>query len=440
MDIIVALASGISKSALSVIRLSGQGCFELIEGVFSRKLNKTTNQNIYYGKIIDGQATIDEVVLLQYKNPYSFTGEDSVEIMCHGSMLIVDEIIALLLSKGARYASNGEFSSRSFLNGKIDLIQAESINDMINATTKEAKNISLMALSGEVSKKIVPCRTLLADLLANIEVNIDYPEYEDIEEVTKKRVVKDVGEALKQLGEFIDFGQQGRIVKEGVTVAIVGKPNVGKSSLLNAIIKQDKAIVTSVPGTTRDVVEGEVNLNGILLRLLDTAGIRESDDEVESIGITKSIEKMNSADLVIAVFDESNFTKEDEELYVAVKEKNSIIVYNKADKIVHKDENKLYISALNNDVEPLLNQIKLTLGIDEIVFNTPTFANAREIGLLKRAHNALIQAQNDAELDLPIDLVATSLIHALNAIEELTGESKNVDITKEIFSRFCVGK
>ena len=441
METIVALATAPIKSALAIIRVSGDDAFELVSKCFSKDIREIKERTLLFGNIVDDNKVIDEVVLAIYKGPKSFTGEDLVEIMCHGSMLIANEIIELLLSKGARYATNGEYSSRAFLNGRIDLIQAEAINDVINASSKEAKELSILSLKGKTSELILPIKKRIADVLSLIEVNIDYPEYEDIEVANKNHVISLVDELVPQINSLVDSGEKGLIIKEGIKVALVGKPNVGKSSLLNALLGESKAIVTDIAGTTRDVVEGEINLNGVILHLLDTAGIRESTDQVESIGVNKSKEAINKADLVIVLLDASKeLDKQDKDILDLVENIPHVIVYNKADKLVSKDSDKLYISALNNDINPLKEEIYKALGIKEEAFRTPSLNNVRQLGLLKVAKEALLKAKEDADNDLSIDLVSVSLMDAYNAILEILGEYKQTDISKEIFSRFCVGK
>lgn len=441
METIVALATAPIKSALAIIRVSGDDAFEIVSKCFSKDIRKIKERTLLFGNIVNDNKVIDEVVLAIYKGPKSFTGEDLVEIMCHGSMLIANEIIELLLSKGARYATNGEYSSRAFLNGRIDLIQAEAINDVINASSKEAKELSILSLKGKTSELILPIKKRIADVLSLIEVNIDYPEYEDIEVANKGHVISLVDELIPQINSLVESGEKGLIIKEGIKVALVGKPNVGKSSLLNALLGESKAIVTDIAGTTRDVVEGEINLNGVILHLLDTAGIRESTDQVESIGVNKSKEVISKADLVIVLLDASKeLDKQDKDILDLVKDIPHVIVYNKADKLVSKDKDKLYISALNNDINPLKEEIYKALGIKEEAFRTPSLNNVRQLGLLKAAKEALLKAKEDAENDLSIDLVSVSLMDAYNAILEILGEYKQTDISKEIFSRFCVGK
>lgn len=435
-ETIVALATPPLKSALAIIRLSGADCFKVVSKIFSKELEATKEKEIHYGFIKDGDKQIDQVVLLTYVHPHSFTGEDSVEIVCHGSPLIANEIISVLLKNGARMATNGEFSSRAYLNGKIDLVQAEAINDIINATTIEARDLSMVSLTGETSKMFKPIKEKIGEILSSIEVNIDYPEYEDIEVVTKEKVIDVCSKISAEIDSLIADGENSRLYREGLKIAIVGKPNVGKSSLLNALIKSDKAIVTDIAGTTRDVVEGDFNLNGVPVHLFDTAGLRESNDKIEKIGINKSLEAINNSDLVLFVVDETGL---DNELYSLVKDKKHIVVTNKADLVSSKDKNTLYISAKNNDIEPLLNKIKETMNIGDVVVK-PTFNNTRQLGLLKNISNCLKVAIKDAKDDQPIDLISVSIMSAYNAALDLTGEVNKNDLTDEIFSRFCVGK
>lgn len=440
-ETIVALATAPMKSALSLIRVSGEDSFSVVSKCFSKDITNIDKRTALVGEIKDGNKIIDEVVIVCYKGPKSFTGEDLVEIICHGSMLIVNEIIELLLSKGARLAERGEYSMRAFLNQKIDLVQAEAINDVINATTKEAKDLSLLALSGETSSLVEPLRKKLADIISLIEVNIDYPEYQDIEVANKEKIIKSADEIITLVDSLISDGEKGRIIKDGVKVAIVGKPNVGKSSLLNALMGEEKAIVTDIKGTTRDIVEGDINLKGILLHLLDTAGIRESNDKIESIGINKSIKMIEEAELVIVVLDATEeLSDEDKQILELSKDKKRIIVYNKSDLLKKKEDGNLYISALENDLDELTNKIKEVLGIEDNDFHHPSLNNARQIGLLKQIKESMLQAKQDSELDLSVDLVSVSLMDAYRATMEILGLASDIDISKEIFSRFCVGK
>ena len=373
--------------------------------------------------------------------PKSFTGEDMVEIICHGSVLIANEIIELLLSKGARLATNGEYSSRAFLNQKIDLVQAEAINDVINATTKEAKALSILSLKGDTSSLLVPIKTRIADILSLIEVNIDYPEYEDIEVANKEKIIEVINELLPEIERLTKEGQQGQIIKEGLKVAIVGKPNVGKSSLLNALLGESKAIVTDIAGTTRDVVEGEINLNGVVLHLLDTAGIRDVEDKIESIGIDKSKKAIQDADLVIVILDASSELDDlDKSILEISEEKKRIIVYNKSDLSSENSDDKIYISALKGDIGPLTKEIYKVVGLSEEAFTTPSLNNSRQLGFLRNVGESLLKAKQDAEADLSVDLIAVSLYDAYTSLLQILGETDQIDISKEIFARFCVGK
>ena len=439
-ETIVALATAPIKSALSIVRLSGDDCFFIVNKMFTKDISKIEKSTIFYGYIKDGDTIVDEVILLAYKGPHSFTGEDSAEIICHGSPLIFNKIIEVALKNGARLATGGEYSSRAYMHGKLDLIQAESINDLINAESEESKKISLMALCGETSKLILPLKKDLGDLLSLIEVNIDYPEYLDIEIANHQKIIDFCTKNISYINSLIENGNKGRIIKDGISIAIVGKPNVGKSSILNALLNEDKAIVTNIKGTTRDIVEGKLIINGIVINLFDTAGIRESDDIVEGIGIKKSVEKLEKSDLVIAVFDSLNFDEEDKEILKLVKNKDTIVVFNKSDILENKDNTHLFISALNKDIEPLKEEIIKRLGLSKKNYDNPSIANTRELGILENIKEILENVLIDTKNELPIDLINSKLKDAYLKVLSLTGEDNDFDIAKEIFSRFCVGK
>ena len=439
-ETIVALATPPLRSALAIVRLSGDDCFFIVSKFFTKNITKVEKSTIYHGFIKDEEELIDEVVLLAYKGPRSFTGEDSVEIMCHGSPLIFNRIIKVALKNGARLATNGEYSSRAYAHGKLNLMQAESINDLINAETEESKKLSLMALKGDTAKLIDPLKKSLGDILSLIEVNIDYPEYLDIEEANNEKIVEICKENIKYIKKLIKDGVKGNIIKDGINVAIVGKPNVGKSSILNALLNENKAIVTDVKGTTRDIVEGKINLNGVLINLFDTAGIRESSDEVESIGIKKSISKLRDSDIVLCVFDSQEYDEEDKEITKLVEGKNTIFVYNKKDLVQNNLDDKLYVSALNKDVEPLKKAIIEKLGLSKENYDNPSIANTREIGILENIKTILERVLIDVKSEIPIDLINSELKEAYLKTLSITGEDSDFDIAKEIFSRFCVGK
>ena len=437
-ETIVALATAPIKSALGIIRLSGDDVFEVVSKCCSKDLRNIKEKTILFASIKNNNEKIDDVIVLAYKGPKSFTGEDSVEIICHGSPLICKQIIETCIQNGARMATNGEFSSRAYMHNKIDLIQAEAINDVINATTKEAKNLNLLSLDGKTSDLIRPIKTRIADILSLIEVNIDYPEYEDIEVANKDLIINTVNELIPQIDCLLDDGEKAKIINEGVKVALVGKPNVGKSSLLNAFLGEDRAIVTDIAGTTRDVVEGHANIDGVVLHLYDTAGIRESNDKIESIGIERSKKTIQEADIVVVVLDSSSsLDDEDKQILEYTKEYNPIVVYNKDDRNIN---NKLSVSALNNQIQPLVDAIKERIGLDEKSFSKPALNNTRQLGLLKKAKESLLLAKKDAENDLTVDLISTSIFDAYTAVLEILGEANQIDLSKEIFSRFCVGK
>jgi tRNA modification GTPase len=440
-DTIVALATPPTKSALAIVRLSGPQAFSMFSSIFSKDLTLEKERGVHLGTIRDGDDIIDQAVVIQYLDPKSFTGEDLLEIIIHGSPLIAYQLIETLIAKGARNANPGEFSSRAFLHQKVDLIQAEAIHDVIQATTIEAKRLSLLSLTGQTSEKIAPIRQRLADILSLIEVNIDYPEYQDIEQATKEKVITDCVEIVGLINTFIGEGEKGRLIKEGIKVAIIGKPNVGKSSLLNALINEEKAIVTDIAGTTRDVVEAELNLRGVVLKILDTAGIRQTDNVIEAIGIRKTITTVEQADVVIYVQDATNPSEfEDDALNALLKTKAVIHVYNKKDLLTKYDKQKLYISAKIKDILPLLDAMMQSLGIQEANYYTPSFNNSRQLGSLKQTREHLLKAIEDAKANLTTDLISSSLQLAYQEVIQLLGLEGKVDLGTEIFSRFCVGK
>ncbi len=438
---IIALATPPLNSALAVIRCSGDGVFTIADSLFDKKVSSIKERTILVGMLADEGKAIDQVVLLVYPGKKTMTGEDVLEVCCHGSMLIVEEIVQAFLSKGARYASRGEFSSRAFYNGKMDLIEAEAINDLINATTKESKDLALLSLSGETSKLVTPLKEEIASLLALLEVNIDYPEYTDIEEANSLLLEAKAKEIRAHLASLISQGQEGRIIREGIKVALVGSPNAGKSSLLNALLQEDKAIVSSIPGTTRDIVEGELSVKGVPLHLLDTAGIRSSSDEIESIGVERSKKAIDEADLVILIVDASKgMRKEDEDILSYAKGKKTIVCYNKSDLIYNKDKGLLYVSALKGEVNDLKEAIFASLSLSSSSFKTPSFSNARELGLLREIDAHLKEVEDGAKEGLASDLISIPLQEAYHCAQKLLGMDPSQDLGDEIFSRFCVGK
>lgn len=439
-DCIVSLITPPIKGAVALIRLSGDNSLDIANSIFTKKIEES--YRVYHGYIIDKEndEKIDEVLLSYFQGPKSFTGEDVIEISCHGSMIIANQIIELCIKKGARIAERGEFSSRAFYNGKIDLVQAEAINSLINAETLQAKKLQMFSLEGKTSSLIYPIKETLADILSLIEVNIDYPEYKDVEQITDEKIVDEVDKIIIQINTLIQDGERSKLINEGIKVALIGRPNVGKSSLLNALLKKDKAIVTSIPGTTRDIVEGRVNLNGIILNLLDTAGIRDSYDEIEKIGIEKSKNLLDEADLIILVLEAGILLDEDKKLIEMTKDKKRIIVYNKMETVKEKDPNKIYISALNKDIKALEEEIIKLFNLKELDELTPSLCSSREIGLLNKVKDNLFEAKKEVIEGISLDLVSIYLKNAYDALKDILGEEVSVDLEKEIFSRFCLGK
>ena len=439
-DTIVALCSGAIKSAISVIRVSGNDSFNIVNSIFSNKKEKL-HQKAYYGFIKENDEIVDEVMVTYYVGPKSFTAEDMVEISCHGNMYIVSKIIELIISKGARLAENGEFTKRAFLFNRIDLVNAESINDLINANSKQAVKLAMSGLNGLTSEYVLKLSDDLLNVISQIEVNIDYPEYDDVEQLRYDSVLPSINDFINQLDKVIDDTKKGQTIKDGIDTVIVGRPNVGKSSLLNAMLKEDKAIVTNIAGTTRDIVEGKIDFYGLTLNLIDTAGIRKSDDVIENIGINKSLKSLEKAQLVLLVIDGSEaLTKEDEELLEKTKDYKRIIVINKNDNDIKVNiENAVYISSLNKDLKQLEERIKEEF--KDLSYNDePLLFNARQLGLLNKAKESLLSAKNEAENGQVIDIIAIDLQAAYGCILEILGKSSKEDLLDNIFSKFCLGK
>jgi tRNA modification GTPase len=438
---IVALATPPLPSALAIIRLTGQDVFSLVEKISDQSFGQLTQKTVLFGRIKDGQEVIDQVVFLVFVAPQSFTGDHVVEIICHGSMVVVHQILTLAIQHGARQAEPGEFSLRAYLNHKIDLVQAEAVHDMIQAPTPEAKRLAIQSLEGNTSALLAPLRTKIADLLALMEVNIDYPEYEDIGQVSIEKTKQETLEMLAMIEPIIAQAEQSRYIHEGITVAIIGRPNVGKSSLLNALFKEEKAIVTPFAGTTRDVVEASFNMDGLLIKLLDTAGIRDHAEAIETIGIEKSKQSIQKADLVLMVVDATDaWNQEDHMVFQLIKDKKHLLVYNKSDLIHDKEQGKLYISALKKDISSLKKAILTLFEVHDQRLQQPSFYQSRHIGELKQIQSALKKAHEDAHHLLTIDLLAASLQDAYFHTVTLLGLEGSSALASDIFSRFCVGK
>ena len=438
-DTIVAIATGNSMGAVSIIRMSGEEAITIASKVMHKDLSNKEGYTISYGYVYEEDTQVDEVLACIFKAPKSYTGEDIVEINCHGGIYITRKVLSILLGAGARLARPGEFTERAFLNGKMDLSQAEGINDLIQAKDRINASSALHSLKGSVSKILKPLEEDLTQILANIEVNIDYPEYDDVEQLTNETVLPKVRQWVKDITKLIDTAESAYILKEGIKTVIVGKPNVGKSSLLNALLEEDKAIVTDIAGTTRDIVEGQVRVGDITLHLLDTAGIRESDNKVEQIGIQKSIQALEEAQLVILVLDSTTgIQEEDKELLERTKDLPRIIVYNKMDE--KEVEKEICISAREGKIDALKEAIQEYYSQNLIDASTDTLNNERQIGLARNAKRYVQEAQEELELGAELDLVTVDLQKAWNALKEITGKVGREDLLDEIFSRFCLGK
>lgn len=446
-DTIVAISTTMGVGAISIIRLSGNEALNIASKVFTKDLTKVQYHTIHYGFIEDGNEKIDEVLVTVMKAPKTFTREDVVEINCHGGVATTNKVLEVLLENGARLAEPGEFTKRAFLNGRIDLLEAEATMDLISSKAESARKISMSTLTGETSNLIKDLRNELVGIISNIEVNIDYPEYEDIEVLTNENVLPSVQKFKEKLEEIIRKSEDSKVIKEGIKVGIIGKPNVGKSSLLNSLLEEEKAIVTDIPGTTRDIVEGSLIISGIPLNIIDTAGIRKTDDTVEKIGVEKSLKMIDTADLVIYILNNNEkMTDEEKELLDKTKNKKRIIVVNKIDLETKLDksllDNYIEISAKENiGIDKIKNEIKRLFNIGEISSNDMTYlSNARSIALLKKSLNNINEVIEEINNDNPIDIVELSLKDAWNNLGEVIGETYTDELLDELFSRFCLGK
>ena len=441
-DIIVAIATSRLEAAISMIRVSGPDCIAFVQKFLTGKIIEKPSHTINYGYIIDDGKRIDEVLVNIYRGTRTFTGEEMVEINCHGGVYITSRVLEVCIKNGARMAERGEFSKRAFLNGRIDLSQAEAISDIITAKNSYATDLALKGISGSISGFIEDLKEDLIQIITQIEVNIDYPEYDDVEELTASSLLPRSANLLTKMNKILDDSKNIKLVKEGIKTVIIGRPNVGKSSLLNALLREDKAIVTNIAGTTRDIVEGSISIDGVVLNMIDTAGIRETDDIIESMGVEKSKELIHQADLVLLVIDGSqSLSSEDMQLLELTEDATRIIVLNKADQGTKVDLDGIVISAKDNQISTLTEEIKKMFELGKIIDNNDhILTNARQTMLLQRASQALKQAVEAMEMMIPTDLIVTDLYECWNNLKEILGEKAKEDLLDELFKRFCIGK
>lgn len=454
MSTIVAISTSPGIGGIGIIRMSGKEAFSILNKIFKPKNNsEIKGYSMKYGNIIDNENNkiIDEVLVSYFISPKSYTTEDMCEINSHGGIIVMKQILDLCLKNGAELAEAGEFTKRAFLNGRIDLIKAEAIIDIINAKTEKEKEASVCQLNGFLSKEIEDIEKELLSFTADIEANIDYPEY-DTEQVSKNKAISILNSVNQKLLKLKDSFNNGKILKEGINTVIIGRPNVGKSSLLNVLLKEERAIVTEYEGTTRDTIEEYINIKGIPLKIIDTAGIRNTENEVEKIGIEKSIEIAKSADLIIAIFDASQILKEDDmRIIEIIKDKNVIIVLNKMDLVVNNETIRIIeslkkavikisalekqgIDAIYEEIIRLYDLSKINLEGENIV------TNSRHQNLINHSLNSLEKALNTINQGLPLDIISIDVKDILINLGKITGKNVSDDVINEIFSKFCLGK
>lgn len=454
-DTIAAISTAIGEAGIAIVRMSGDDSVNIIDEIFvsasGKKMAEAENRKFLYGHIADGDKLIDEVLVVKMKGPHSYTAEDIVEIHCHGGVVSVKRILNLILSKGARLAEKGEFTKRGFLNGRIDLTQAEAVIDMIKAKTDISFDIGLNQLSGALSEVLNKLKDELVSMQALIVANIDFPD-EDIEDAAYHDLMERSDKILEKMDNLLDNSKNSRLLRDGINTVILGKPNVGKSSLLNGLLKYDRAIVTDIAGTTRDIIEDYINLDGVLLKITDTAGIRETDDEVEKIGVNIAREKLKEADLVIAIFDISrDFDKDDEEILNLIKDKKHITILNKDDldqKISDEEIEKYFkndylrLSVMENESVKKIENLIIDLFFDgELQISSDSIlSNIRHINALKEAKKALLEVNESLKEKVFLDLIEVDLENVISHISEITGTITTEDILDRVFSDFCIGK
>lgn len=438
---IAVISTALSQGAISIVRVSGDQAIEIVQKIFSRDIRHVPSHTIHYGYILDDdKEVVDEVLVSVFRGPKTYTTEDIVEINCHGGVYITRKILSLVLSHGATMAKPGEFTQRAFYHGRIDLSQAEAVEDMIEASNDTASHMAIQGIQGSVKKLLEPLIEDILNIIAQIEVNIDYPEYEDVEQLTTEELLPMTKQWLTKLDKILSRAQCGQLAKKGIDTVLIGRPNVGKSSLLNALLEEDKAIVTDIAGTTRDLVEGQIHIGPAQFNLIDTAGLRKSSDAIEQIGIEKTQEKLAQAQLVLLILDGSQpLTKEDEELLEQTKDKNRLIIYNKKDIKSEKHPDGIWISAQNKEIDALLEAMK-DLYQQDVLTEQPLLSNERQIGLLNQAKQDMLQAKEAMEQGVEPDLVEIDIQAAHDHLKEILGEVHREDLLDTLFSKFCLGK
>ncbi len=444
-DTICAIASSLGVGAISIIRVSGKKALDIVSKIFKgTNLKMVKSHTIHYGFICDKDEVIDEVLVMVMRSPKTYTKEDIVEINAHGGINTTNKILELLLESGCRLAEPGEFTKRAFLNGRIDLTQAESVNDLINSTSSRARNLALNNLKGTLAKKIKSLRKEIVDILANIEVNIDYPEYDDVLVITEDILLPKLKDILNKINKMLNDSKNSKFIKEGINVAIVGRPNVGKSSILNKLLDEDKAIVTNIAGTTRDIVEGSINLKGFLINFIDTAGIRKTEDKVEKIGVNKSKKAIKEADIVIVVLNgHEKLTYDDEKILKSIPNRKKIIFINKSDlKLKINLPNKYILGNTYSEegLDSLKQEIVNKLNLENISKDMTYLSNVRQIDLLKKASKSLKDAIKGLNDGLPVDMVLIDIKNAYDNLGEITGDIYKDELLDTLFSNFCLGK
>lgn len=438
---IAVISTALSQGAISIVRVSGDQAIEIVQKIFSRDIRHVPSHTIHYGYILDDdKEVVDEVLVSVFRGPKTYTTEDIVEINCHGGVYITRKILSLVLSHGATMAKPGEFTQRAFYHGRIDLSQAEAVEDMIEASNDTASHMAIQGIQGSVKKLLEPLIEDILNIIAQIEVNIDYPEYEDVEQLTTEELLPMTKQWLTKLDKILSRAQCGQLAKKGIDTVLIGRPNVGKSSLLNALLEEDKAIVTDIAGTTRDLVEGQIHIGPAQFNLIDTAGLRKSSNAIEQIGIEKTQEKLAQAQLVLLILDGSQpLTKEDEDLLEQTKDKNRLIIYNKKDVKSEKHPDGIWISAQNKEIDALLEAMK-DLYQQDVLTEQPLLSNERQIGLLNQAKQDMLQAKEAMEQGVEPDLVEIDIQAAHDHLKEILGEVHREDLLDTLFSKFCLGK